>query len=291
MKRFLMFIFVGIAALFLVACGEKEFAVDGEFVAFEVSHNRDIPMITWATVTVDGGKVVDIDIDAKQGSVTEGVFAWNAKSKKELGYGYRMHGPAIADDEEYKAMLKEEGLLEWFEQAELIEAHFLADLNAELTLDENQSIDNVTNVTIKDGDYSKVIKAALENARNNKFIAFELTLSRGAQVVWAEVTTNNKGKVTDIYLDTLQSTNNTWNAKSKKELGYGYRMHGPAIADDEEYKAMLKKEGLLEWFEQAELIEAFYLENINGSLDSLTDVTITTDSYTSVIKGAVANIK
>ena len=67
-------------------------------------------------------------------------------------------------------------------------------------------------------------------------------------------------------------------------------MHGPAMSDDE-YAKHLKDNNLLEWFEQAELIEKLFVDDIKGKVDSITEVTITTDTYVKLIKDAIALIK
>jgi major membrane immunogen (membrane-anchored lipoprotein) len=287
MKRFLGIFVIALLGVLLIGCGKKEFSQDGTFRAFEVGDNYGTPMITWADVVVKGGKVESITLDALQGSKSEETgYTWNEKSKKELGYAYRMHGERALSEEDYIKYLRDNNLLEWFEQAALIEAHFLANVGKDL------SIDGITGVTIADGGYSNVVESALENARNNKFVAFETGLSsKQAQVVWVEVTTNGKGKVTKINLDTIQSANFVWKEKSKKELGYAYRMHGERALSEEDYIKYLKDNNLLEWFEQANLIEDAYLANNNASLDGVTGVTITTNSYENVFKAALKLVK
>jgi len=285
MKRFISVFVIALLSIALLACGKKEFAQDGTFRAFELGDNYDTPMITWADVVVKDGKVESITLDALQGTVTEGSFAWNAKSKKELGYAYRMHEQYDLSEANYIKYLKDKNKLEWFEQAKLIEDHFLANIGKDL------AIDGVTGVTIADGGYSTVVEKALENARNNKFVDFEVSVNYGSpQVVWAEVTTKN-GKVSSVFIDTIQSSELVWNAKSKKELGYAYRMHEQYDLSEADYIKYLKDNNKLEWFEQANLIEKAYKDNKNASLDGLTNVTITTSSYKAVVEGAFAFIK
>ncbi|HHW79286.1 MAG TPA: FMN-binding protein [Acholeplasmataceae bacterium] len=295
MKKIFAMLFIVVLGLSLVACKKGTYEVDGVFTAIEFGDNYGTPMLTWADVTVKDGEIESIFIDALQASVNEeGVFTWNAKTKKELGYDYRMHdGGRTKTDEEYKAFLTENNLLEWFEQAKLIEDEFLAN-------GVGDKIDGITGVTIADGGYTTVVKKAIENAKNLVFVDFEYNLNYGApQVVWSEVTVNKKGEVTKVFLDTIQSTKTvaeektsfSWNDKSKKELGYDYRMHdGGRTKTDEEYKAFLTENDLLEWFEQAKLVEDFFLANGAKDVDNVSGVTITTDSYTLVVKRAIAKI-
>src|SRR5690554_3149239 len=273
MKRIMSVFVIALLSVALLACGKKEFAHDGTFIAFEESvHSNNAGMVTWVEVVVKDGKIESFNIDALQGKIVDGKHVWNEKSKKELGYDYRMHGPGM-NDADYKAMLEAEGLLEWFEQANLIEAEFLANGVG--------SIDGLTDVTIKDGGYSSLAAKAVENAKAGIYTAFEESVhsNNAAMLTWVEITVDNKGKIKEYNIDALQGKidedgKNVWNEKSKKELGYGYRMHGPGMNDDD-YKALLESEGLLEWFEQANLIEAHFLENgVTDSLDGITGVTI-----------------
>ena len=282
MKKIIALIFVAVMSLTIVACGNKEYKVDGEFTAFEVSYNREVPMITWVTVTIEKGKVTKYFIDAKQAEVNEaGEFVWNAKSKKELKYDYNMKDVSEIGKE-------------WFEQAEALEA-FMLEKGPEAVTTKDGYIDNVTGVSVKDGGYTKLAKEALANAKANKFLAFELgyTSAKGPQVTWSIVTTDNKGKVTEIFLDCLQSDKSTandtvkftWKAKTKKELKFDYNMK-PVSGIGKE------------WFEQAEALEKFMLEKgvdavttKDGVIDNVTGVSIKDGGYTALTKAAIALIK
>jgi hypothetical protein len=306
MKRFFTMILVFVAALALASCGEKEFKQDGKFTAFEITAYNKAPMITSVTVTVEKGKVVSYFIDARQGTAVHSVdadnvgkwtFTWNEKTKKELGYDYHMHdGPRKLTADAYKQKLKDENKKEWFEQANLIEAEFLAKGPENVT-----DIKTITGVTINDGGYTKLAKAAVANAKAGKVVAFEHTMNYGIpNVVWVEVTVE-KGKATKIVVDTLQATANgndsetglVWNAKSKQELGYAYGMFAPqfkkSVADNlEEYKTWLKTTNRLEWFEQVALVTDDILKNglKTEPKTPLAGVTITTTSYYKLINTA-----
>ena len=152
MKRFMSVFVIALLSVALLACGKKEFAQDGTFRAFELGDNYGTPMITWADVVVKDGKVESITLDALQATVTEGSFAWNAKSKKELGYAYRMHQQYDLSEEDYIKYLKDNNKLEWFEQANLIEKAYKDNKNA--------SLDGLTNVTITTSSYKAVVEGA-----------------------------------------------------------------------------------------------------------------------------------
>lgn len=285
MKKIFSVIALAIMSVILVSCGEKEFAVDGEFTAFELSLNYGVPMYTTVKVEIEDGELKSYYIDARQGEVVEGKFIWNEKTKKELKEEYGMKPISEIDKE-------------WYEQAEALEAFMLENGPDAVTVDGEGYIDNVTGVSVKDGGYTKLAKEALENAKANKVIAFEFgyTNQNGPQFTWVEVTTNDKGKVVEIFLDVVQSTSVkdeegvvtgfTWNEKSKKELKEEYGMKVVSAIDKE-------------WYEQAAAIEAFILENgpdavsvdENGYIDNITGVSMKDGSYTKVYKKALELIK
>jgi len=285
MKKIFSVIALAIMSVILVSCGEKEFAVDGEFTAFELSLNYGVPMYTTVKVEIEDGELKSYYIDARQGKVVEGKFIWNEKTKKELKEEYGMKPISEIDKE-------------WYEQAEALEAFMLENGPDAVTVDGEGYIDNVTGVSVKDGGYTKLAKEALENAKANKVIAFEFgyTNQNGPQFTWVEVTTNDKGKVVEIFLDVVQSTSVkdeegvvtgfTWNEKSKKELKEEYGMKVASAIDKE-------------WYEQAAAIEAFILENgpdavsvdENGYIDNITGVSMKDGSYTKVYKKALELIK
>lgn len=309
MKKVFALLFVAIAALSLAACGEKEYKVDGEFTAFQEGVNGNAQMVTTVTVKIEKGKIVSYYIDALQGKRTEVAgdpvtytFTWNEKTKKELGYGYRMHdGARTMTETEYIAYLDENDKLEWFEQAELIEAKWLADGVESVTV-ANGIIDNVAGVTIKDGSYTKLAKEAVELAKAGKFQAI---YTSGRDLYFASMNVDSKGKVTNLVIDTLQSkiVDNVlvWNEKSKQELGadYGMKDIGPGYKlVDGAWVADGKCD--TEWNDQVAVISNYIMENgyvalksVNGrgvSLDGTTlidgtaGVTINTNNYYSVLK-------
>lgn len=263
MKKVFLLLVLAVATFTLFACNSSEYKVDGEFVAFDIhEHSNGTPMVTSVSVTIEKGKIVGYYIDALQSTKSEeGVFTWNAKTKKELGddYGMVEKGGAVA---------------EWFVQAELIEDYMLENGVDSVQSDNDKYITNITGVTMKDGDYTKLAADALELAKKGEFQAYlPIHHSNGTpNVVYATLTVDAKGNMTDLVLDTLQAKVEegvfTWNAKSKQELGFDY--------------GMVERGGAtLEWFEQAELITDHILENgwtMNGE-PSVTGVTITTDSY------------
>lgn len=309
MKKVFALLFVAIAALSLAACGEKEYKVDGEFTAFQEGVNGNAQMVTTVTVKIEKGKIVSYYIDALQGKRKEVAgdpvtytFTWNEKTKKELGYGYRMHdGARTMTETEYIAYLDENDKLEWFEQAELIEAKWLADGVESVTV-ANGVIDNVAGVTIKDGSYTKLAKEAVELAKAGKFQAI---YTSGTDLYFASMNVDSKGKVTNLVIDTLQSkiVDNVlvWNEKSKQELGadYGMKDIGPGYKlVDGAWVADGKCD--TEWNDQVAVISNYIMENgyvalksVNGrgvSLDGTTlidgtaGVTINTNNYYSVLK-------
>ncbi|MDY0277946.1 MAG: hypothetical protein RBQ97_07665 [Acholeplasma sp.] len=127
-----------------------ENAKKGVTTAFEVSvHSKNAAMITWVNVTVKSGKVTAYYIDARQGKIVDGAQVWNEKTKKELKEDYGMAGESAIGKE-------------WYEQAETLEAFFLSDGPDKVTTNEGKYIDNVTGVSVKDGGYTTLAKAALK---------------------------------------------------------------------------------------------------------------------------------
>lgn len=322
MKKFLTLILVFVAALTFAACGNDDFKHDGDFTAFEVGVNQKGPMLTSVTVTIKDGAIEKFFIDCRQGTATYGpvaqgegtvdkwTFSWKEKTKKELGYLYQMHfqqfGAPVTEEnvEAYKTWLTENDKLEWFEQAELLEAEFLANGPESVTVDNDKYIENVAGVTIKDGSYTKLAKEAIQNAKAGKVVAFEHTMNYGIpNVVWVTLTVA-KGKAKALVVDTIQATADNssgtvglvWNQKSKQELGYLYEMHwqafGERVTEDNvnEYKTWLKENNKLEWFEQVKIITDDILKNglKTQPATPLAGVSITTDSYYRLINEAYA---
>jgi major membrane immunogen (membrane-anchored lipoprotein) len=295
MKRFFTMILVLVAALAFAGCQEKEFKTDGEFTAFEVSVHRGAPMVTSVTVTVKNGKITKYFIDARQGTVTKDAenkitaVAWNEKTKKELGNAYGMKGVGPEFKFEDGVWTQVEGgtsKKEWFEQANAIEAQFLAGgVDSVVVTDER--ISNVAGVTVKDGGYTKLAKEAVANAKAGKVITFEHSLHYNgtANLTWVELVVE-KGKAKSLFIDCLQSTlaadgsGLVWNTKSKKELGNDYGMKQASDIGKE-------------WFEQANALEAEILAKgpdaikvVDGVITDVAGVSIKDGGYTKLAKAA-----
>ena len=298
MRKVLMLFFVAFAAFTLFGCNSSEYKVDGEFMAYEVSVHQNAQMVTTVTVTIEDGEIAGYYIDARQGKrtldETAGTYswAWNAKTKKELGDDYNMvkFGGAIS---------------EWYVQAELIEAYWLENGVDSVTVDADNYIDNVTGVTIKDGGYIALAQEALELAKAGKFQAVYCS---GTDLYIAEMTVS-KGKIETLVLDTLQSTRNTttgsfeWKPSTKQELGDAYGMKGSGGGYKLENGAWVSTgtKATHEWFEQANTITDWIIANgydsalksvggrgvsLNGTslVDGTSAVTILTDGYFTVLK-------
>lgn len=317
MKKILMFLFAAFLMIGLAACnGERTYKADGEYTAFEIgTHSNGTPMITSVTVTVKNDKITKFDIDAIQ---SNSEFKWNEKAKKALGYDYGMHKftyiATLGDDETfsiegYKAWMKTNNKLEWFEQANLIEAYWLKNGFDSVTVNKEKVIDNVASVTIKDGGYIQLAKDAVQQAKDGVLKSYVLSATN-ADVIWAELTVNDKGEAKALVLNTLQSKvvegTFNWNAKNKQELGYEYKMHyrtytgtltDPATASIDGYKTWMTANSKLEWFEQAKVLTDYVLANgisdsfkVDGNAD-LASVTITTNDYVTVLKAVYNKLK
>ena len=280
-----MLFFVAFAAFTLFGCNSSEYKVDGEFLAYEAQvHTNGTMMVTTVSVTIEKGKIVDFNIDARQSKKTQNAetlawtFTWNEKTKKELGdaYGMVANGGAIA---------------EWDVQAERIEAFWLENGVDSVTVKDGV-IDNVTGVTIKDGGYLALAKEAVELAKEGKFQAIYCS---GTNLYSAHMVVTPKGEIESLMLDTLQmnrasTTSGTfqWNAKTKQELGFEYKMHYSAsgAADLTAYQAWLTANNKLEWFQQANLITDEIVENgwsTSAAENIPAGVTITTEDYFTVL--------
>ena len=301
MKKILSFLFLLVVAFSLVACRDKggddnggstpavrTYVADGKYTAFTHSLNYGKPQLTWVTVTIENDQIKSFYIDQLQ----SGAEGWNEKTKKELGYLYAMFpalGNPAEDLEGYKAALEAEGKLEWFQQAELIEKHFLTTLD--VATDESGHIQGITGVTIADNDYIALAKKAVENAKAGIVTTFEAGKN---QVAFATAKVDKDGKLSNVVLDVRQITNGAWREQTKQELGYLYAMFpalGNPAEDLEGYKAALKEAGKLEWFEQAALIVEGWLNGtITGEdITVVTGVTIKNSSYTNVLNALVAD--
>lgn len=158
MKRLLAVLLVIVSTIVLIGCkgdekglyvkGEHTHAIDGTSVVLTVDKNGFI-----TSVNID----VEYEVDGE------------ATTKKALGYDYRMHnGSKDKTDEEYEAFLTENNLLEWFEQAELLEQAVI-DNQGIFGIKKDSKVDGVTGVTILVDAYHKVLEEVLEKAlRSNQ---------------------------------------------------------------------------------------------------------------------------
>ncbi len=113
-----------------------------------------------AHMIVDGKKIKELVIDTLQqaSKETDKDFAWNAKTKQELGYFYGMHFPAAGTGpinagnlETYKTWLKDNNKLEWFEQVALITDDIIKN-------GKDSTVDETAGVTITTTNYYKLIE-------------------------------------------------------------------------------------------------------------------------------------
>lgn len=278
----------------------REFAADGEFTAFKPGVHRGTPMVTTVTVTIENDEIVSYYIDARQGSKTqtagadtpddatddEWTFAWNELTKKELGDDYGMvdNGGAIS---------------EWYVQAALIEAYWLANGHDSVTVDGDNVIDNVSGVTIKDGDYRELAAAAVQLAEEGTMQAILCTAD---DLYFAHMTVDEEGNFSDLVIDVLQGKpvgdTFAWATQSKQELGddYGMKGVGGGYTFDSGAWVSSGSPAVLEWYEQVELISDYVEANgwnedlaaiasrggtIDGTtlLDDLAGVTVRSQSY------------
>jgi len=325
MKKLALLLIVLLGSVSLFGCNTSEFKVDGEFTAFLPSVSNNKPQVTMVTVTIEDGEIVDFDIDVRQGTRTQNVdtlvysWAWNTQTKKELGYAYHMFYGTYDDtdttptEDEYIAWLDANDKLEWFEQAEVIEAYWLANGFDSITLVEGEFPTEV-GVTISDSGYVELAAAAVELAKLGKF---QSIVCSGSDLYSASMIVSAKGEVTELKLDTLQATKDTaagtfvWKDETKQELGDDYGMKGTGAKYNfaaGAWTAHATDKTTLEWYEQANLITAYILENgwdedlapiadrgvsLDGTtlLDACAGVTIKTATYFQVLEalfGAVA---
>ena len=176
MKRLLAVLLVIVSTIVLIGCKGKSKPLepleeskfhDGTFTAFDEktpTEGAEGGELTWVTVVVEDGKIASYYIDVLQ--LTGGVY--NEKSKKELGdeYGMKDVGPG------YKLVdgvwvVEGTSQKEWYEQAALIEAKWLADgVDSVTTLEDR--IDNVAGATILGNTYITVALDVLEIAKGEK---------------------------------------------------------------------------------------------------------------------------
>ena len=283
----------------------REFAADGEFTAYLVGVQSNAPMVTTVTVTIENDEITGFFIDCIQGKRTLNEetsvysFNFNASSKKDLGFEYKMHwGAYSATDvtptiEEYQTWLTANSKNEWHQQAELIEAYWLANgFDSVTTNTETTVIDNVAGVTIKDGGYTDLAAEAVKLAKDGKMQAI---YTSSDDLYIATMTVDAEGEFTELMIDVLQGTPDTtagtftWRDQTKQELGFEYKMHWSAYAatDDtptiEEYETWLTANNKNEWHQQVALITDYVTENgWNEDLAALNDHGGTLDGTTPV---------
>jgi major membrane immunogen (membrane-anchored lipoprotein) len=259
MKKVMLLFVLALAPLMFFGCGSSEYAVDGEFTAYQTGEHAEAPMVTMVTVTIEEGEIVSYYIDARQGEWVEGTPVWNEQTKKELEEDYGMDDYSDAERD-------------WYLQAEDIEAYWLENGvdSLELETDEDGYIQNVSGVTIKDGGYSELAQEAVELAKAGKTNAVICGQGHsGPDLSSVELTLDEDGNVTDIVFDVLQSSYDeteetfAWNDQTKQELGDDYGMKGVGNGYDFVDGAWVESDekAELEWYEQAELISDYVLEN------------------------------
>ncbi|MCK7485823.1 MAG: hypothetical protein MZU97_09960 [Bacillus subtilis] len=203
-------------------------------------------------------------------------FAWNTSTKVELGVQLQdalqhLHGvlggcqrrrrwPAI------EAWLTANSKLEWFQQADAIEAAWLANGVDSVTKNAEGDIDNVAGVTISDGGYLALAVEAVELAKAGKFQAIKCV---GSDLYIATMTVNAKGEFSELLLDVLQATKDhdgrnvrLATPETKQQKGFNYKMHYntyvaslasmPTPRRWPVTKPWLTANNKLEWFQQAQ---------------------------------------
>ena len=145
------------------------------------------------------------------------------------------------------------------------------------------------------------------------YTAFEHSLNNNApQIVSVSVTIEND-EIAGFFIDTLQSTavkngeettGYNFNAKTKKQLGYDYYMFTASgkkvdgVLDVEAYKEWLAENNKKEWFEQANILEQYILENGVEAIEfdgtkptNVAGVTVSAKDYVELAKKAIQNAK
>lgn len=287
-KKLLLTFIVAVSALVLVACGERTYAADGVYTAFKWEISKGGPQVTSVSVTIEKDKVTAYNIDVIQNTKTvtpvEGAadkitYAFNAKTKKELGNEYGMKGRGDKyefKDGKWSVVEGKKTELEWFEQAKLIEDFFLEKGPNAVEKVEERFTNIEGGVTIKDGNYSQLAIEALNLAKEGVVKAW---VPSGNSIVFATAKVDKDGKLTDLKLDTLQGTvksdgNFVWNQNSKLELGANYGMKGKGDKYElvaGEWKVVTDEKSANEWFEQSKLITDYVQANGIDGLKSIKD--------------------
>lgn len=174
-KRLLVVVVALFGVFTLAACkGERTYKADGVYLAFSAGENYGAPQVTVVKVTIENDKIKEFYIDCLQSTAVKDEesnvtgYAFNEKTKKELGYDYRMHdGGRTMTDEEYREYLEEEGKLEWFEQADLLADYVLKNGLGNVKLDGTKLAEDapeaISAVTVNVNHYVEVMKELLDN--------------------------------------------------------------------------------------------------------------------------------
>lgn len=276
MKKLLSFFFVGLLIFVLVACQpeeenppiletEKEYVYNGTFTAFRESFNRGNPQLSWVSVTVEDGEIVSFYIDEVQTNASksaENVYSWNSKTKKQL-------------KEDYNMIVASPIGKEWYEQADFLEKYFLEHAPEFVEMDADgypTNDDLITGTTMIVSTYVELALEAIANWKQGKYTALEYSMNNPTQFqfTWVDLKVE-EGKVSEFYIDTIQSNRKTaenefsWN-KSKKVL-------------KEDYNMIVASPIGREWFEQAETLEEYFLEN------PISDVLMDSEGYAQNVTG------
>ncbi|MCK7486982.1 MAG: hypothetical protein MZU97_16855 [Bacillus subtilis] len=221
----------------------------------------------------------------------------------------------------YQTWLGANAKFEWFQQADKIEAAWLANGVTSVTKNADGDIDNVAGVTISDGGYLDLAVEAVELAKLGKFQAVKAV---GTDLYIATMTVDAKGEVSDLKLDVLQATKDAaagtfvWHTETKQQKGFNYKMHyntytaslaDAATATIAGYQTWLTANNKLEWFQQANLITDYVMENgWNGdlkpinptgkgvslygktALDGFASVSVSSQSYFDVLAALFAKV-
>ncbi len=309
MKKITLLLLSVVLILFLTGCNTSEFKVDGKFTAYEVSVHSNAPMVTYVTVTIEEGQIIEYDIDVRQGNfeeVTEGesttyTYEWKEMTKKELGDDYNMKsygtGMELVDGAWVETDGKPEN--EWYEQAALIEAYLLENgvesLETIADANEDERISNVAGVTIKDGGYSTLAMEAVELAKAGTFQAI---VCKDDDLYIAKMTQAANGDMESLMLDVLKGDPDgdtfAWAAQTKQEQGedYGMSMYGDGLEFVDGAWVETGETSVLEWYEQANLITDYVMANgWNEDLAPLQDRSGTLDGTTLVDDLAGATIR
>jgi major membrane immunogen (membrane-anchored lipoprotein) len=271
MKKVFLLLVLAVATFTLFGCKSSEYKVDGEFLAYEASVSHNAPQVVMVSVTIEDGEIVGYNIDTRQGNKVQNedeswTFSWKDKTKKELGDDY--------------GMATEEGQLEWYEQAEALEAHWLENGVSIDEVDAEGNTDAVTGVTITVDTYYELALDAIDLAKEGKFQAVYCTAD---DLVIATMMVDEKGVATDLVLDVLQGspTGETFafRDKTKQELGLDYGMKDASDIGKE-------------WFEQADAIAAYVLENgadsiqvdDTGHISNITGASVRNSGYSQVFE-------